>query len=228
MQQNHIERIRKAPIFHGIREKDFLPLLDSLDSQLKHYPKGQIVLKSGRKTNRAGLLLEGNVSVYREGFWNQRYLIGEVMPSELIAISFAASNSTTANVTCLAATSCVILWFHIQDLFSQHASSISHTTMIQNIMSALAMQNLNLGAKVAHVTQKTTREKLLSYLSEEYWKHGTEQFDIPYSRQELADYLSVNRSAMSNELSKLRKEKYLITKKNHFILLNKEEGSHSL
>lgn len=216
--EQHLEMMRKATIFKGISLEDFSLLLDTLDSQLKYYTKGQIVLKSGRQVKRAGLLLEGNVEIFREGFWGERYIIGDVKPGELFAVAFASAEKSVSNVTCAASMNSVILWFNLQEIFNLDDNGKYHTILIKNLMTALSLQSLNLNAKVAHLTRKKTREKILSYLSEEAWKQGSNEFDIPFDRQGLANYLSVERSAMSNELSKLQKAGYLTTKRNHFIL----------
>ena len=94
-----------------------------------------------------------------------------------------------------------------------------HTRLIQNLLSVIASKNLFLTQKLEHMSQRSTREKLLSYLSEQAQRVGKESFDIPFNRQQLADFLSVDRSAMSNELSKMRKEGLLEFERNHFVLL---------
>ena len=214
----HLDFMRNTSIFKGISNEEFELLLDTLDSQLKFYTKGQIVLKAGGKVSRAGLLLEGNVEIFREGFWGAHYVIGEVNPGELFAVAFASTEKLVSNVTCAASKNCVILWFDLQEIFNLDDNGKYHTILIKNLMSTLSMQSLNISSKMSHITQKTTREKLLSYLSEEAYKNNSNEFDIPYDRQALANYLSVERSAMSNELSKLQKAGYLTSKRNHFIL----------
>lgn len=214
----HLDFMRRTSIFQGISKEDFELLLDTLDTQLKYYTKGQIVLKSGRHVKRAGLLLEGNVEIFREGYWGDHYVIGQVELGELFAVAFASAEKSISNVTCAASMNSVILWFDLQEIFNLDDNGKYHTILIKNLMTALSLQSLNLSAKLAHITRKTTREKLLSYLSEEAWKHGSNEFDIPFDRQALANYLSVERSAMSNEISKLQKTGYITSKRNHFIL----------
>ena len=94
-----------------------------------------------------------------------------------------------------------------------------HGRLIRNLLSVIATKNKILTQKLEHMSQRSTREKLLSYLSEQAQRVGKESFDIPFNRQQLADFLSVDRSAMSNELSKMRKEGLLEFDRNHFVLL---------
>ena len=94
----------------------------------------------------------------------------------------------------------------------------SHNRLLQNMLRILAEQNVRMDRNIRHMARKTTREKLLSYLSEEAVKNGSPSFEVPFSRQELADYLAVDRSAMSSELGKLQREGYLEAKRNWFIL----------
>ena len=216
--KTHLETIRKAPIFKGIKESEMLTMLETLDSQIKHYRSGQVILKAGRRVTRAGVLVEGNVSIYKEGFWKEKYTIGMIRPGDLFAVSFAAASASVSNVTCAADEESVVLWLNLQDIFNLDDNASYHTVLIRNLMTALAVQNLNLSAKMAHITCRSTREKLLSYLSEESWIQNSDDITITLNRQQLADYLGVERSAMSAELSKLAKEGYFDYKRNHFIL----------
>ena len=90
--------------------------------------------------------------------------------------------------------------------------------VIQNLFYAISVKNRSLVQKLGHMSRRTTREKLLSYLSEQAKKQGTSSFEIPFNRQQLADFLSVDRSAMSNELCKLRDEGLLSFERNRFQL----------
>lgn len=100
------------------------------------------------------------------------------------------------------------------------ASCSFHGSVIRNLLSDIARKNIQLNEKLIHMAQRTTREKLFSYLSAESVRHNAVAFDIPYNRQQLADYLSVDRSAMSNELCKMRDEGLLSFHKNRFDLTN--------
>ena len=94
-----------------------------------------------------------------------------------------------------------------------------HNKLIRNLMHDLAQKALMFHRKIDVISRRTTREKLLSYLNYEARRQGSGSFDIPFDRQGLADYLEVDRSGLSLEISKLRKEGILESRKNHFTLL---------
>lgn len=219
--KNHQDRILNASIFQGVSKEDFPLMLETLDSQLKNYHQDQVIIKTGSPVKRAGLLLEGAVNVYREGFWNEPFLVDQITPGELFAISFASMKDGYANVTCITKAHSVILWFNLYEIFQMDDNRAYHTILVQNLMQILAQQTMATNEKLNHITQKSTRLKLMSYLSSEAARQNSATFDIPFDRQGLADYLGVERSAMSNELSKLKKDGYLIATKNHFQLIKK-------
>lgn len=124
------------------------------------------------------------------------------------------------NVSVVAQTACKILFLNVKKILHTCPSSCSHhNKMIQNLLASLAIKNLRQNEKLSHLAQRTTRAKILSYLSETAQQNGSFEFDIPYSRQQLADYLSVERSGLSLELGKMQRDGLLNFHKNHFVLL---------
>ena len=112
-----------------------------------------------------------------------------------------------------------MLWLNVQNILDADGETEGwKLVLLRNLLENMAEKNLRFNEKLTHMGKRNTREKLLSYLSAEAQKHGTSEFDIPFSRQQLADYLSVERSAMSTELGKLRDEGMLSFRKNHFCL----------
>ncbi|MCR5230348.1 MAG: Crp/Fnr family transcriptional regulator [Solobacterium sp.] len=216
---SHLDLIRKAHIFRGVPAAEFTTMLESLDSQLKSYRSGQIVIPAGRRVRRAGLLLEGSVTVYRTDFWSEKHFLETIRPGSIFLESFACAEKRVTNIFVRADIPSVILWFNIQDILRLDDSCDYHSILVRNLMNEISAKNIDLNAKIVHMSQHTTKEKLLSYLSEESIRQNSSEFDIPFDRQQLADYLSVERSAMAAVLSSLVKDGYLKTKKNHFILL---------
>ena len=217
---NYIKTIHRSKLFKRVPEEELEDLLEHLDSQLKFYTKDQVVLTAGRRVRRVGLILEGSVLLYESDFWSRRHQIDRLKTGELLMENFAVSGSVTVH-SVAAETKAVILWFNIREILTLDESHTYNTVLIQSFMKELAKKNLQLYSRLSDMDQQTTKEKLLSYLSKEALHHNSNEFDIPFDRQQLADYLSVERSAMSAELSVLAKQGYLVTKKNHFILLKK-------
>ena len=153
--------------------------------------------------------------------WGNRNIMAKIAPGQIFAEAFACTRSVL-NVSVVADTPSAVLFMHIENMIAACAGdSLLHSRVVYNLLSAFAQRNLYLNEKLTHMAQRTTREKLLSYLSAESARQNAAAFTIPYNRQQLADYLSVDRSAMSNALCKLRDQGVLRFKGKHFILCEK-------
>ena len=216
-----IDKIFKNPLFKGINKDIDYEVLEVLGTQLKNYSKDQYVFKAGKKIKRAAILIEGKVVLTRENYWKEESIVQEVKPGELFALSVSTNSSISTDINAKCLESSVILWFHTEYLFMHEETSKYHSIIVKNLLSILAKQYIELKAQVWNISQDTIRNKLLSYLSLEASQKHTNEFDIPFNRQELANHLCVDRSALSTELNKLQKEGYFIVKKNHFTLLSK-------
>ena len=125
------------------------------------------------------------------------------------------------NVSVLADENLSVLFLNLSKTLQMCSSSCPfHARLIENLVCVLARRNLILNEKLTYVTQHTLRDKILSYLSAESIRQHSSYFDIPFDRQQLADYLNAERSALSGELSRLKKEGIIDYQKNHFFLKN--------
>ena len=218
MRKTLLGDLRDSELFHGVRRDEARRILQSLDAQLKNYRKGQTILSAGSRVRRIALIMEGSVSLFQTDFWGRRILIDSRRSGQIFAEAFACDRHALSSFTVQADEATVILWFDIMDILRVDAADESRTALIRNIMNTLAVKNLALNEKLLHVSRRSTKEKLISYLSEEAKKQNSAYFTIPFNRQQLADYLSVDRSAMSTELGKLRDEGLLEFEKNRFRL----------
>ena len=217
---DYLKTIHKSRLFRKVPFEDLEDLLEHLDSQLKFYSRDQIAVTAGRRVRRVGMLIEGQMNLYESDFWEREHLIDQLKAGSLLLENNALSGSVTIH-TLKAASSSAVLWFNVRDMLTLDESHTYSTVIIQSFMKELARKNTQLYSRLSDMDRVTTKEKLLSFLSKEALHHNSNEFDIPFDRQELADYLSVERSAMSAELSALSKEGYLVTRKQHFILLKK-------
>jgi len=222
MKTEELQTVGKSFLFGGIGEEDRKSLLSCLSAEKKKFKKGEYVVRAGDPVRAVGIILSGRADVIKENFWGNRDIVTAVMPGETFAESYACMPETVSGVSVQAAEDTEVLFMNIRKILRTCSSAcMFHTRLIQNLISLLAKKNILLNEKMTHVTQRSTREKLLSYLSSESVKRHSAYFDIPYDRQQLADYLSVDRSAMSAELSKMKKEKILDYEKNSFSLKQK-------
>ncbi|WP_352400951.1 Crp/Fnr family transcriptional regulator [Anaerotignum sp.] len=211
--------LKKSPLFSGIETTDIQSMLGCLAAVEKKYDKNELILHQGELVDAMGLVVSGRVHIVKDDFWGNRTILSDVTPAQMFAESFACAKNQELTVSVLAVEPTTVLFLDIRRILNTCSSAcVFHTRLIRNLLSVLAEKNLILTGKIDHITKRTTREKLLSYLSAESVKAGSPTFQIPFNRQQLAEYLAVDRSAMSQELSKLQKEDYLTYEKNLFHL----------
>ena len=214
----------KCPMFAGINEADIKKLLECLHVVQKRYKKNRFIFSAGDKIETIGIVLKGAVHIVREDYWGKRKILARIESGGLFGEALAFGNVDKFPVSVIAAEESEIMLMNCRRIIiSCHCACVFHTKLIKNLMVLLAQKNITLIQKLEHITQNTTREKLLSYLDEQACRFGKKtktgvEFTIPFNREELADYLSVDRSAMSAELSKMRNDGLIIYRKNHFQL----------
>ena len=209
-----------CPLFDGVSPEDFPGLLDCLGARRMTARKGQIILAEGSPARDVGILLSGRAQLIRTDYYGNRSIMLDIVPGQLFAESFACSHAQTLPVDIAAAEDCVYLLVGARRIMTacSHACAF-HSRMIFNLLQIVADRNLTLHERALITGKRTTREKLMAYLLAKAKETGSSSFSIPFDRQALADYLEVDRSGLSSELSKLRKEGYLDCCKNEFRLL---------
>lgn len=209
-----------CPLFNNIDPADLNRLLDCLGAVRRRYPKGGMILHMGAPVSDVGIVIKGMVHVVQEDFWGVRTLLSAVGPGGLFAEAFSMTGTLHLPVSALAAEDVEVLFVDYSRIASQCPMGCDfHGQLIRNMLNILAHKNLTLTQKLWHVTRRTTRQKLLSYLSSVSAELGQQEFSIPYNRQDLADFLAVDRSAMSSELARMQKEGILRYERNNFTLL---------
>ena len=211
--------IRSSPLFSGISGEELAAMLSCLQAETKEFPKDAFVLRAGDTAESIGLVLSGSVLVLQEDVWGNRNILSKAGPGQTFAAAFACSPSARLNASVLAETPVTAMFLNVKRLLNVCPSAcVHHNRIIRNLLGELAEKNLRFSEKLAHMGQRTTRSKLMSYLSAEAQRFGKTEFDIPFSRQQLADYLGVERSGLSLELGKMRDEGLLDFRKSHFVL----------
>lgn len=174
---------------------------------------------AGDKLDALGLVLEGKVRVLQEDFWGNRAIVAQIEAGGLFAEAFCCAGLGNIPVSVLAADETRVLYLDYERVISRCPSACEfHSRLVKNMLGILARKNVTLTKKIKHVSGRRTRDKLISYLSAVAAEQGKPSFEIPFNRQELADYLAVERSAMSAELSKMRSERLVDYQKNRFTL----------
>ena len=211
--------LRSASLFSGVSEEELAAMLSCLDTRMEAFPKEAFVLRTGDTVESIGIVLSGSVLVIQEDIWGNRNILSRAGPAQTFAAAFACAPGSILNVSVIADTPTTVLFLNVKRILHVCPSACSHhSRIIRNLLTDLAEKNLRFSEKLTHMGQRTTRAKLMSYFSAEAQRLGTYEFDIPFSRQQLADYLAVERSGLSLELGKMRDEGLLDFHKNHFVL----------
>lgn len=211
--------IRSSSLFSGISEAELTSMLSCLETREERFPKDTFLLRTGDTAESIGLVLSGSVLVVQEDIWGNRNILSKAGPGQTFAAAYACAPGSLLNVSVLAETPVTAMFLNVKRVLNVCPSACEHhSRIIRNLLGELAEKNLRFGEKLTHMGQRTTRAKLMSYFSAEAQRLGTYEFDIPFSRQQLADYLAVERSGLSLELGKMRSEGLLDFHKSHFIL----------
>lgn len=218
--ERYLSALKRTRLFAGIKEEEIASLLRCLNARMKHYEKGAYIFRQGERIGEIALLLEGSLHIQRDDYWGNRSILGSIGAGELFGEAYMGAESSTMHHDVVAVTDSAVIFFDVRRVITTCPSACRfHAMVVQNLFFAISEKNRKLVQKLGHMSKRTTREKLISYLSEAAERSGSASFTIPFNRQQLADFLSVDRSAMSNELSKMRDEGLLTYEKNSFRLL---------
>ena len=211
--------MRSSQLFSGISDDELSAMLTCLDVRKESFPKDAFLLRTGDTTEAIGFVLSGSVLVIQEDIWGNRHILSKSGPGQTFASVYACAPGSVLNVSVTAETPVTVLFLNVKRILTVCSSACTHhSRIIRNLLGELSEKNLSLSEKLTHLGQRSTRAKLMSYLSATAQRLGSCEFDIPFSRQQLADYLAVERSGLSLELGKMKKEGLLDFHKNRFFL----------
>lgn len=214
------EILARTEIFKNINEEEIKHMLGCLNPRYACFEKDAPILQEGEPATSIGVLLSGKAELVYEDENGGRAMLFPVKAGDVFADDYACSNASKVPASCFATTECEAAFFPYDKMSKVCDRACGcHSTMIQNLLSSVAEKNRRLYVRLMITSRKTTREKLMAYLKSEAEKNDSKYFQIPFNRQELADYLNVDRSAMSAELSKMQKDGLIEYKKNLFRFL---------
>lgn len=212
--------IRKCQLFDGIDDNDLFKMLTCLGAKVIEFDKKYTIIAEQSKATYLGIVLSGSADVVQIDYYGNRSILAKVLPSEIFAEAFACAGVQAIPISVIANEPSVVCLIDCSHILHTCANNCGfHRQLIFNLMKILAEKNLEFYRRIEITSKRTTREKLLTYLGLEARRLNLNSFDIPFNRQDLADFLEVDRSGLSAEISKLREEGILKSRKNHFELL---------
>ena len=218
--KKYLKILKECPLFKSIEDDNLMRMLVCLGAKVEFFDKKYTIIAEGASAKYIGIVLSGSAQIIQVDYYGNRSILSEVGPSEIFAAEFACAEVETIPVSIIAnEPSTVMLINSDHILHTCHNNCGFHQQLIFNLMKALAKKTIAFHQRAEVISKRSTREKLMTYLLLTAKRLNCNSFDIPFDRQELADYLEVDRSGLSSEISKLRSEGVIECRKNHFELL---------
>ncbi len=219
--EKYYNQIKNSPVFFGMNDDELKGLLECFYARVRKYEKEEMIIRQGDMISNIYLILDGGVNIEKDSYWGRRIIISRLGKNQNLALSFVGSKNVESSVDAITVEDTLVLILSYEKCTSMCQNACTrHKVLINNLFQILSKENIELIQKIENVSQKTIRDKVLTFLSNEAQKNHSNSFNIQFNRQDLADYLNVDRSAMSFELSKLQKEGLIKYDKNHFELMS--------
>ena len=207
-------------LFRGVSPGEAESMLSCLGAERRQFAKGQMIYRTGDTVSSLGLVLSGQVLIENNDLWGSTNVMDSIGPGQIFAETYACTPGEPLMVDVVAAGQAEVLFLNVSRVLQVCSHTCDHHgKLIRNLLSLSSQKNLNLSRKIFHTAAKSIRGRLLSYLSYQAVRSGSRCFVIPFNRQQLADYLNVDRSALSNELSKMQRDGLLKVERNRFELI---------
>ena len=217
--EKYFDILKDISLFEGMASKDILEMMTCFAAKTESYSKGSYIRIEGDSADFIGIVLDGSIQILKDDYNGNRNITSAFGPGQLFAEAFACAAVPSLPVSILAATDSIILFINIQKILYPCSNACCfHNKLIQNLLKIVSRKNMLLNKKLSYVSHKTTSEKLMAFLHDQAKENNSLEFTIPYNRQALADYLGVERSALSAEIGKLQKQGVLETKRSYFKL----------
>ena len=215
-----VHDVKDAAIFREMSEEEIATALEQLSANRKRYQKGASILQAGTTTDRMGLVLSGSVTIENNDIWGNKTILHYVGAGDIFAETYGLLAEVPLLVDVIANEDCQILFLRIGNLRTMASGESAWTNkLVINLLTISANKNLTLSRRSFHTSPKTIRGRVMSYLNSVAIQKGKREFDIPFDRQQMADYLNVERTALSKELAKMKADHLIDFRKNHFVLL---------
>lgn len=218
--KKYMDILNACPLFDSIDMSEMSAMLACLGARTASYGKNEIIFSEGDAAIHVGIVLSGSAQIVKEDYYGKRSIVASLRPSELFGETFACAGVDQLPISVIASEKSEIMLLDCRRITMTCSNACAfHSRMILNLLRVVAAKNLVFNQKIEITSKRTTREKLMTYLMDQAKNHASDEFTIPFDRQSLADYLGVERSALSAEISKLRADGILEAERSRFRLL---------
>ena len=205
-------------LFENVQNNEVLELLKCIGIKTKVFRKNAFILKAGSKIDYLAVILGGRAVMSKTDSFGKQTVIEELKMNDIFGHKIVCCGLDKSPVDVIAENECEVLFLPFEKVVTPCAKLCPyHLQLIKNVMKMISKRNSLLNDKIDIIGQKTTRDKIMALL--ETYHNGQRVFSIPYTREEMAKFLCVDRSAMSRELCRMRDEGILKFSKNHFEIL---------
>lgn len=216
----NIDFLMKLPIFYNLKKDEIVNILKFFSYSKEDFEKNNFIFEIGKPISKIGIILSGEINIIKEDFWGNRNILNKFKSGEIFGEVFALAKVSPNNILVETSQNSKILFLDLTNFSIDNENNSSEILkFLSNIFKISLKKNILFTEKLEHITKKTIREKIISYLSTEALKNKSNSFFIKFDRQELADYLFVERSALSRELSSMKKDGLIEYNKNYFTLI---------
>lgn len=218
--KEYLSIIQRCPLFRDVSQQEMGEMLHCLNGAVRLYQKDEIIWMAGESIDRMGIVVEGTVRVIRDDVFGNRHILTDIAPGQLFGEAFVCAGVKTAPVTVIAREQSKVLFVEFHKLMTTCRNSCAyHNQLIFNMLSIIAQKNILLNKKMSYVTAKSTRNKIAMYLADIMEEPEQKSVRIPFNRNDLAEFLDVNRSVLSRQLSQMKSEGIIDMRKNVFYIL---------
>lgn len=216
----NIDFLMKLPIFYNLKKDEIINILKFFNYSKEDFEKNNFIFEIGKPISKIGIILSGEINIIKEDFWGNRNILNKFKSGEIFGEVFALAKVSPNNILVETSQNSKILFLDLTNFSIDNENNFNEILkFLSNIFKISLKKNILFTEKLEHITKKTIREKIISYLSTEALKNRSNSFFIKFDRQELADYLFVERSALSRELSSMKKDGLIEYNKNYFTLI---------
>ena len=210
----------ESPLLDGISPEDRKTMLGCIGYHVASFRKGDVLAFEAEHIRHVGIVISGVVDMVKEDLWGNKTMLVRIRKNEVFGETFACGSDNLSVVTFLVSEDAEVLFIPFDRVM--HSCTMAcefHHRLIENMVSVIANKNRDLMRKVEAVSKRTIREKILAYLSIQAQIQQARYLEIPLGRVELAEYLCVDRSALTRELVKMKEDGLIDYDRNCFRIL---------